>query len=104
MTALVSREPVGLTFDVRMRFMVFTATLALPLLSGKYADDNRCRIPQLFRNALNSFDSYGGLPSDAISSGIPKVLKYRRRIFLTVAAFDEARRQATSVQPEKRSA
>ena len=40
-TDSVSREPIGITFDLRMRFIVFAAISARPLLSGKYADDKR---------------------------------------------------------------
>ena len=105
-TASVSRDPVGLTFDVRMRFIVLTALSARPLLSGKYADDKRWCIPQFRRNVLTSLDSYGGPPSDESSSGTPKVVKYFRSTLITlvVVVFEECLRQATSVHQENRSA
>ena len=75
----VSRLPLGLVLLVMSRFTVFTPTSARQFEWGYATEDNRWWTPQFFKNCWVNAEVNSGPPSVARSSGIPKLLKVRRR-------------------------
>ena len=77
--ASLSRVPVGPVFPASRRFMDFTATSARQLLWAKATDESLWWIPQSRRKLEVAEAVNSGPPSEASSSGMPKVVKVNLR-------------------------
>jgi hypothetical protein len=84
--ASMSRSPLGPVLSAIRHLMVLTPTSALQLLRGKETEDRQWCIPQSWRNWLVAVTVNSGPPSDASSSGFPKVSNVRRRQVMSPAA------------------
>ena len=99
--------PSGPTFSIKRRFVAFTASSAIPLEDGRYADDIRCRTPHLSRKVSVALAVNSGPPSLDISTGRPNVanmvLKAEHRPAEPASLVPDLIRLC-SVHPVKRSA
>ena len=84
--ASMSRSPLGPVLSAIRHLIVLTPTSALQLLRGKETEDRQWCIPQSWRNWLVAVTVNSGPPSDASSSGFPKVSNVRRRQVMSPAA------------------
>ena len=78
--------PLGPVLPAISRFIDFTATSARQLAWGWYADDMRWWTPQLVRNVLVVCEANSGPPSEVSESGIPKVAKVSRSVWVRPVA------------------